>query len=97
MPGREHFSGLLDVASDPIWSISLDGLQLLHINEAGSSAFGRPRESMLGSDREWQLLIQEEDRVLLNDRFSKINRSIKNSGFLTSAVRPKYSKGTFDW
>ena len=72
MPGREHFSGLLDVASDPIWSISLDGLQLLHINEDGSSAFGRSRESMLGSDREWQLLIQEEDRVLLNDRFSKI-------------------------
>ena len=72
MPGREHFSGLLDVASDPIWSISLDGLQLLHINEDGSSAFGRSRESMLESDREWQLLIQEEDRVLLNDRFSEI-------------------------
>jgi CheY-like chemotaxis protein len=72
MPGREHFSGLLDIACDPIWSISLDGLQLLHINEAGSSAFGRSRESMLESDREWQLLIQKEDRVLLNDRFSEI-------------------------
>lgn len=72
MPGREHFSSLLDVASDPIWSISFDGLQLLHLNLAASSAFGRSRESMLESDREWQLLIQEEDRILLNDRFSKI-------------------------
>ena len=72
MPGREHFSSLLDAASDPIWSISLDGLKLLHINLAASSAFGRTRESMLESDREWQLLIQEEDRILLNDRFSQI-------------------------
>ena len=73
MPGREHFSSLLDVACDPIWSISLDGLQLLHINLAGSKAFGRSRESMLKSDRDWQLLIQEEDRILLNDRLSQIH------------------------
>ena len=81
MPGREHFSGLLDVASDPIWSISLDGLQLLHINEAGSSAFGRSRESMLESDREWPLFIQEDERVLLPERVCESRSRLTQRSF----------------
>lgn len=98
IPDREHFSSLLDASPDPIWSISIDGLKLLAINRAAASAFGRSRESMLESDREWQLIIQEEDRVLLNDRFSQINtlQSLtQNFRILPPNSPPKQVQGYF--
>ena len=98
MPDREHFSSLLDASPDPIWSISIDGLKLLAINRAAASAFGRSRESMLESDREWQLIIQEEDRVLLNDRFSQINTLqsfTQNFRILPPNSPPKQVQGYF--
>lgn len=98
MPGREHFASLLDAASDPIWSISLDGLKLLHINLAASSVFGRTRESMLESDRDWQLLIQEQDRILLNDRLSQIQtlQSFRQDfSILNPGCPPKLLQGHF--
>jgi len=98
MPDREHFSSLLDASPDPIWSISIDGLKLLAINRAAASAFGRSRESMLETDREWQLIIQEEDRILLNDRFSQIKtlRSFtQNFRILPPNSPPKQVQGDF--
>ena len=72
MRGREHFSGLLNIVGDLVWSFSLDGQRLLYLNPAAARLYDRPTEELLRDASVWIDSIHHDDQSELKNSLANI-------------------------
>ena len=75
MHSREQFAGLLDMVSDLVWSLSLDGQTLLYINPAAARIYDRPISEILELPSVWLNSVHDNDRESLNQNLVDIRRA----------------------
>jgi len=73
MLGREHFSGLLNIVGDLVWSFSLDGQRLLYLNPTAARLYDRPPEDLLRDPGVWLDSIHHDDQPELKENLANIH------------------------
>jgi PAS domain S-box-containing protein len=58
----EFHSGLLDLVNDLVFSIALNGVELVYLNEATKKIYGRSVEDLKGTDKLWLESIHVDDQ-----------------------------------
>ncbi len=77
MLDREHFSGLLNIVADVVWSLSLDGQRLLYLNPAAAQLYDRPQKDLLETSGLWLESVHHDDQRLLKDNLAAIHHLIQ--------------------
>ncbi|MFK7770271.1 MAG: response regulator [Mariniblastus sp.] len=87
MHTREQFAGLLEMVSDLVWSLSLDGQTLLYINPAATEIYDRPVAEMLELPGLWIDSVHDSDLQELKRNLADIS-STKQFNQKFRIVRP---------
>lgn len=66
-------AGLLDMVSDLVWSLSIDGQRLIYINPAAAKLYDRPQNDLQDPDGDWLSSIHPDDRTELEKNLSNIS------------------------
>ena len=93
MLGREHFSGLLDIVGDLVWSFSLDGQRLLYVNPAATNFYDASLDQLLETSGLWLDSIHHDDQQELKEKLADINHLIQ----FDQQFRIVQSDGTQNW
>ena len=70
---RELFAGLLDMVSDLVWILTVDGQQLLFINPSATNIYHRPPEELLEQPGLWMDSVHVEDQPELKKNLAEIH------------------------
>ena len=91
MLSSDHYSGLLNIVSDLVWSFTLDGQQLLYLNPAVASIYDRSSKELQSHPGLWLDAIHHDDQPLLRKNLASITKNIQfNQKF--RIVQPDGSK-----
>ena len=77
MLSSEHYSGLLNIVSDLVWSFTLDGQRLLYINPAAASVYDRSLQELLEQPGLWLDSVHHDDQPELRENLAKIQANIQ--------------------
>jgi PAS domain S-box-containing protein len=69
---REFFKNLLNLVSDLVWSLSLDGQRMLYMNEAAEDVYGAAKEQLNSRDHFWLGAIHPEDKQDIRNRLERL-------------------------
>ncbi len=70
---RELFAGLLEMVSDLVWTLTVDGQRLLFINPSATSIYHRPPEELLEQPGLWMDTVHVDDRPALKKNLAEIH------------------------
>lgn len=78
MLDREHYARLLNIVSDLVLSISLDGQRLLYLNRAAAKLYDRPPEELLElAPGFWLDSVHHDDQQQLKENLGEIQNLIQ--------------------
>lgn len=72
---RDLFAGLLDMVSDLVWALTVDGQRLLFINPAAATIYHRPPDELLEMPGLWLDAVHPDDQHQLKNNLAEIHQT----------------------
>ncbi|MBJ7900345.1 MAG: EAL domain-containing protein [Cyanobacteria bacterium RI_101] len=69
---EQRLEGILSSIQDVVWSASAESLEILYLNAATETVYGRPLEEFYNQPRLWLSLIHPEDRGMMEHHLARL-------------------------
>ena len=71
---EDHFSHLLEMVRDLVWSLSLTDHRVLYVNSAAEKVYGRPLTELTDHSVQWISYVHDDDQQPLQEKLDQIDQ-----------------------